>query len=69
MPSLPRIKRTRPLATTGDADATAEPRLAELTAHGLSWVHVDTPTSETHSGCAVTPRTSASFAGQSWIVQ
>src|SRR5262249_27982274 len=45
MPSLPRIKRTRPGASSGVASAPAEPRLAELTANGLTWVHLDAPTS------------------------
>jgi magnesium transporter len=45
MPSLPRIKRTRPRTGPGDVVAPAEPRLVELTANGLTWVHLDTPTS------------------------
>jgi magnesium transporter len=39
---MPRIKRQRALAAT-EAVGPAEPRLAELTAHGLTWVHLDTP--------------------------
>ena len=45
MPSLPRIKRQRPRAAT-EAVGPAEPRLAELTAHGLTWVHLDAPTGD-----------------------
>ena len=43
MPSLPRIKRQRALAAT-EAVGPAEPRLAELSAHGLTWVQLDSPT-------------------------
>jgi magnesium transporter len=43
VPSLPRIKRQRTLAAT-EAVGPAEPRLAELSAHGLTWVHLDAPT-------------------------
>ncbi len=45
MPSLPRIKRTRARAAA-EVAAPGEPRLAELTAHGLTWVHLDAPTAE-----------------------
>jgi magnesium transporter len=45
MPSLPRIKRTRPRAAV-EVVTPREPRLAELTAHGLTWVHLDRPTGE-----------------------
>jgi magnesium transporter len=41
MPSLPRIRRTRP---RGFAEAIAprpEPRVAELSANGLTWIHLD----------------------------
>ena len=45
MPSLPRIRRTR--RTVRDvAAAHAEPRLLELSADGLTWVHVDSPTAD-----------------------
>jgi magnesium transporter len=44
MPSLPRIKRTRPRATDGEVLARPEPRVAELSANGLTWVHLNTPT-------------------------
>src|SRR5213079_1038511 len=43
MPSLPRIRRTRP---RGFAEAVAprpEPRLAELSADGLTWIHLGPP--------------------------
>jgi magnesium transporter len=43
MPSLPRIRRTRP---RGFAEAVAprpEPRVAELSAGGLTWIHLDPP--------------------------
>src|SRR5438270_4525770 len=46
MPSLPRIKRTRPRSTVGEAAARAEPRLAELQAGGLTWIHLDAPTAD-----------------------
>src|SRR5215210_5828615 len=43
MPSLPRIRRTRP---RGFAEAVAprpEPRVTELSTEGLSWIHLDPP--------------------------
>jgi magnesium transporter len=43
MPSLPRIRRTRP---RGYAEAVAprpEPRVAEVSAQGLTWIHLDPP--------------------------
>jgi magnesium transporter len=46
MPSLPRIKRTRPRASDGEVVARPEPRVAELSANGLTWVHLDAPTLE-----------------------
>src|SRR6266480_1646818 len=46
MPSLPRIKRTRPRSTDGEALARPEPRVAERSAHGLTWIHLDAPTAE-----------------------
>src|ERR671937_524920 len=42
--TLPRIKRTRPRSAVGEASARAEPRLAELQAGGLTWIHLDAPT-------------------------
>jgi len=44
MPSLPRIRRSR--GRTGVAEAAARPRLAELSAQGLAWVHVAAPDQE-----------------------
>src|ERR671932_1766988 len=46
VPSLPRIKRTRASAAAGEVDARPEPRIAELQAPGLTWIHVDAPTQE-----------------------
>src|SRR3954462_11447929 len=46
MPSLPRIKRTRPRSSDGEVLARPEPRVAELSAHGLTWIHLDAPTAE-----------------------
>jgi magnesium transporter len=44
MPSLPRIRRSR--GRTGVAEAAARPRIAELSAQGLTWVHVTAPDHE-----------------------
>ncbi len=41
----PRIRRGRARGTTGEVVARLEPRIAELTANGLTWVHVDEPSS------------------------
>ena len=46
MPSLPRIKRQRPRPPARDVAPRPEPRLAEQSAHGLTWIHLDTPTAE-----------------------
>jgi magnesium transporter len=47
MPSLPRIKRSRTRLGPPREDVTrAEPRAAELTARGLTWVHLDAPDAE-----------------------
>jgi len=48
MPNLPRIqrRRTRDLAGGVAARPPAEPRLAELQAEGLTWIHLDAPTHE-----------------------
>jgi magnesium transporter len=51
MPSLPRIRRTRP-STLGEAFAAPERQHAELSANGLTWVHLDSPTSEAASALA-----------------
>ena len=42
MPSLPRIRRTR-TRSLGDAVLPAAPRVAELNANGLTWIHLDAP--------------------------
>src|SRR5690349_24440132 len=46
MPSLPRIKRTRPRSSDGEVLARPEPRVPELSANGLTWIHLDAPTLE-----------------------
>src|ERR671932_613926 len=46
MPSLPRIKRTRPRSPAGEVVARPEPRLAELQSGGLTWIHLDAPTAD-----------------------
>src|SRR5947207_10231810 len=46
MPSLPRIKRTRPRSSDGEVLARPEPRVEEVSANGLTWVHLDSPTLE-----------------------
>jgi magnesium transporter len=46
MPSLPRIKRTRPRSGDGEVLARPEPRVQELTANALTWIHLDAPTPE-----------------------
>ncbi|TML34711.1 MAG: magnesium transporter CorA family protein [Actinobacteria bacterium] len=43
MPSLPRIKRQRPRPPARDVAPRPEPRLAEQSAHGLTWIHLDAP--------------------------
>jgi magnesium transporter len=52
VPSLPRIKRPRPRTPARDVDTRPEPRLAELHAHGLTWVHLDAPSLEEASQLA-----------------
>jgi magnesium transporter len=42
-PTLPRIRRGRTRSTTGDVVEPIEPRIAELSANGLTWIHVDEP--------------------------
>jgi magnesium transporter len=44
VPSLPRIKRPR--APAREVLPRPEPRIAELHADGLTWIHVDSPTAE-----------------------
>ncbi|MGZ4388542.1 MAG: magnesium transporter CorA family protein [Gaiellaceae bacterium] len=46
MPSLPRIKRTRPRGPSAVVQQRARPEPAELSAAGLTWIHLDTPDSE-----------------------
>lgn len=41
MPSLPRIKRTRPRGPAGEVVLRPQPEPAELSANGLTWVHLD----------------------------
>jgi magnesium transporter len=43
VPSLPRIKRPRARVQRVEAAAPAEPRLAELSANGLTWIHLNSP--------------------------
>jgi magnesium transporter len=43
MPSLPRIRRTRPRAYGEAVAPRPEPRVAELSANGLTWIHLDPP--------------------------
>jgi len=45
VPSLPRIRRTR-VRSPGEVVAEPQPRLNELSADGLTWVHVDSPGKE-----------------------
>jgi magnesium transporter len=52
VPSLPRIKRPRPRTPAGEVATRPEPRVAELDSHGLTWVHLDTPTTEEASALA-----------------
>ncbi len=53
MPSLPRIKRTRRRGRAGEvAVVEAEPRLAELSAGNLTWVHLNAPTAQEASSLA-----------------
>src|SRR3990170_6873152 len=51
MPSLPRIRRTR-AGTPVAAASPREPRVVELSAAGLTWVHLDAPTQEEAEGLA-----------------
>jgi magnesium transporter len=43
MPSLPRIRRTRPRGFAEAVTLRPEPRVAELSANGLTWTHLDPP--------------------------
>jgi magnesium transporter len=42
----PRIRRARPRGAPGEVVPRPEPRIVELSANGLTWVHVDRPTGE-----------------------
>jgi magnesium transporter len=46
MPSLPRIRRARTRVGDGAVLAPPEPRVAEISAHGLTWVQLEAPTAE-----------------------
>ena len=46
MPSLPRIRRQTPRPPAREALPPPEPRVAEQSADGLTWIHLDSPTSE-----------------------
>jgi magnesium transporter len=52
MPNLPRIRRTRTPAGGVQAGALAERRPLELTASGLTWVHLDHPDPDTATALA-----------------
>jgi magnesium transporter len=43
MPSLPRIRRARPRGFAEAVGPRPEPRVAELIANGLTWIHLDPP--------------------------
>jgi magnesium transporter len=43
-PTLPRIRRGRARGRAGEVVERTEPRLAELSANGLTWVHLTSPT-------------------------
>jgi len=42
-PTLPRIRRGRTSGISGGVVERLEPRIAELSANGLTWIHVDQP--------------------------
>jgi magnesium transporter len=42
-PTLPRIRRGRARGAPGDVVERLEPRIAELSGNGLTWIHVDEP--------------------------
>ena len=42
-PTLPRIRRGRARGGAGEVVEQLEPRIAELSANGLTWIHVDEP--------------------------
>jgi magnesium transporter len=43
MPSLPRIRRTRPRGFAEAVTPRPEPRVAELSANGLTWIQLESP--------------------------
>jgi magnesium transporter len=43
-PTLPRIRRGRSRGLAGEVAARDEPRIAELGANGLTWIHLESPT-------------------------
>src|SRR5712691_12659323 len=45
MPSLPRIRRSR-ARSVGDVAVRRRPEPSELSANGLTWIHLDTPDHE-----------------------
>src|ERR671922_1820353 len=47
MPGLPRIRRTRPRGFAEAVVPRPEPRVAELTANGLTWIHLESLDPET----------------------
>ena len=42
-PTLPRLRRGRARGVAGDVDERTEPRISELSADGLTWVHAERP--------------------------
>ncbi|HSK16651.1 MAG TPA: magnesium transporter CorA family protein [Gaiellaceae bacterium] len=42
-PTLPRLRRGRARGTAGEIVERSEPRIAELSANGLTWIHADEP--------------------------
>jgi magnesium transporter len=46
MPSLPRIRTRRVGTPTGAPETAARPQPAELTAAGLTWIHLEAPTQD-----------------------
>jgi len=42
-PTLPRLRRGRARGVAGDVHERTEPRISELSAEGLTWVHADRP--------------------------
>ena len=46
MPSLPRIRTRRVGTPAGSPEVAARPRLVELNADGLTWIHLETPSQD-----------------------